>query len=230
MDNKIIAFSLWGKSARYTQGMIANAELAKIVYPDWRVRVYVGSDVKIGYVENLLSLKCEIVQMSGCDWLGMFWRFLAADGDSIMLSRDADSRLTFREKSAVDEWLSSDKDFHIMRDHQYHGVPILGGMWGCRNGVIKGITGWIDSYNKENRLGIDQDFLKDIVYPKVKTNSCVHDPFYEKRSFPRHFSRNDRHFVGQAYDGDGRILDGTENFAVYMEKEYGRFCQRNDKE
>ena len=75
------------------------------------------------------------------DWTGMFWRFLAADHLSdIVLSRDTDSRLNKREKAAVDEWLNSDKDFHIMRDHPYHATEILGGMWGCRNGILHGIA------------------------------------------------------------------------------------------
>ena len=45
-----------------------------------------------------------------------------------MLSRDSDSLLNIREKKAVDEWIKSDKSFHIMRDHKYHKTRILAGM------------------------------------------------------------------------------------------------------
>ena len=41
-----------------------------------------------------------------------------------------DSRITQREVMATKEWLSSDLDFHIMRDHEQHGyITIPGGMW-----------------------------------------------------------------------------------------------------
>ena len=52
-----------------------------------------------------------------------------------MISRDADSRLSLREKEAVEKWINSDKDFHIMRDHPHHYYPILGGTWGFKNYV-----------------------------------------------------------------------------------------------
>ena len=48
------------------------------------------------------------------------------------MSRDLDSRLNDREQAAVQEWLNSKKEFHIMRDHPMHGWPILGGLWGCK--------------------------------------------------------------------------------------------------
>ncbi|KAK8407555.1 hypothetical protein O3P69_002246 [Scylla paramamosain] len=41
-------------------------------------------------------------------------------------------QVTQREVSAVEEWLASGKMFHVMRDHLYHKVPVLGGMWDAR--------------------------------------------------------------------------------------------------
>ena len=42
---KVIAFSLWGDSPKYTMGAIKNAEIAKEIFPDWTCRYYLGSDV-----------------------------------------------------------------------------------------------------------------------------------------------------------------------------------------
>ena len=42
---KVIAFSLWGDNPKYNVGAIKNAELAKVVYPGWVCRFYVGASV-----------------------------------------------------------------------------------------------------------------------------------------------------------------------------------------
>ena len=219
--NKVIAFSLWGNNPRYTQGMVRNAELAQEIYPDWAVRCYTGEDVNNELKAKLKDLGVQIVEMGGADWNGMFWRFLAADSDDTMMSRDADSRLSYREKLAVDEWLDSDKDFHIMRDHQYHGIPILGGMWGVRNGALKGMRQMIEDYDRgeyDNRYQVDQKFLEAVVYPLVVNVSYVHDEFFQINKFPG-MERNPSFFVGQAYDGNDKILDAPGNFKDYISEE-----------
>jgi len=202
--NKIIAFSLWGDDPKYTIGAIRNVEIAKELFPDWICRIYYGDNVPEDIINRLINLGAAVVCMGEGDWNGMFWRFYAADGDEIMISRDTDSRLGQREKAAIDEWLSSDKDFHIMRDHPYHATEILGGMWGSRNGVLKGIKDMIASYDKgdyDNKYQVDQNFLREIVYPIIKNNSIVHDEFFDKRPFPENAKlRTNEYFVGQAYD------------------------------
>jgi hypothetical protein len=203
---KIIAFSLWGKDSKYTIGAVRNAELAKDIYPGWICRFYTGDDVSEDIEKQLLDNGAEVCKMDGSSWNGMFWRFLAADGNDIMISRDTDSRLGTREKAAVDEWLASDKDFHIMRDHPYHGTEILGGMWGCRNGILNGIQEMIHDYDKgefDNKWQVDQNFLREEIYPLVLHKAMVHDEYFNdpttRQPFPT--SRiNAQDFVGQVYD------------------------------
>lgn len=200
---KIISFSLWGQDPKYTIGAIRNAELAPEIYPGWTCRFYTGEDVTDEIKSKLLGLESEVVEMGGADWNGMFWRFFAAENADIMISRDADSRLSLREKAAVDEWLASDKDFHIMRDHPYHQTEILGGMWGCRNGILKGVKGMIQDYDTKeyhNKYQVDQNFLREVVWPLVWDKSCVHDPYFSTgHEFPT--MREDKHdFVGQVFD------------------------------
>ena len=57
-----------------------------------------------------------------------------------------------RERDAVNEWLASNKTFHNMRDHPWHGAVMLAGMWG----------GW-NRYNDKYRV-IRQQML-DAVNP-----------------------------------------------------------------
>lgn len=199
---KIISFSLWGEDPKYTLGAIKNAEMRKDYYPDWIARFYCGQSVPLNILNELRSINgSEVILMNDIgDWTGMFWRFLAADGDDTIISRDTDCRFSNREVDAVNDWLSGDKDFHVMRDHPYHGTEILGGMWGCRNGILKGIGSWIKEYNKGNFWQVDQNFLREIIWSKVSNNTCTHDEFFAKIPFPS--ARHPREFVGKAYNGD----------------------------
>lgn len=205
---KIISFSLWGNNPKYIVGVIENLKLAREIYSGWIVRLYLDS---ISYhiiskdLENFIDI-LEIVKYDRQgDWNGMFWRFLPAIDNSvdIMISRDVDSRLSLREKLAVDEWLSSDKDFHIMRDHPFHNTYILGGMWGTRNNLFNRLSIFINPDDHDSFWQVDQNFLADKVYPAVKEFSMVHDDYnrYQEsncKSFP--CDRIDNHFVGEIYD------------------------------
>jgi hypothetical protein len=149
----------------------------------------------------------------------MMWRFLAAgDPDvDVMLSRDADARLWHRERQAVDEWLGSDSDFHIMRDNEKHTALVMGGMWGARNGVLHDMNVLVSSYVSRRGRGMDQEFLASIVFPRIKHRAWVHDPFFACRAFP--CRRDPAHFVGQAYRGTGQVLEGCEYFQDYGQRD-----------
>jgi hypothetical protein len=205
---KIISFSLWGDNPVYTQGAIRNAELAKEIYPDWVCRYYIGKSTPNDIVVKLQNFdNTEVIVMdSDGDWTGMFWRFYPASEDDVdvMISRDCDSRVNTREKEAVDEWLNSDKGFHIMRDHPWHNTAILGGMWGSKKGTIKNIKEMIENYVKGNFWQVDQNFLKELIYPTVKENYFVHDEFFEKKLFPS--KRPIGIFVGQAFNEKDTFL------------------------
>ena len=110
----------------------------------------------------------------------MMWRFEPIDNSnvSIMLSRDTDTRILLREKLAVDEWINSDKLFHIMRDHPYHSYPIQGGMFGMKkNPKIISLCDLIHHFKQYGIRNYDQDFLKNIIYPIVKNDAFIHSSF-----------------------------------------------------
>tara|TARA_R110001583_G_scaffold194636_1_gene366033 strand:+ start:766 stop:1425 length:660 start_codon:yes stop_codon:yes gene_type:complete len=200
---KLITFSLWGQDPKYLIGAIRNAELAKEIYPDWRCRFYVGQSVPSQIIIQLEGFgNVDVVQRPEFgDWRGMFWRFLPAseEGVDIMISRDTDSRLNIREKAAVDEWLASDQKLHIMRDHPHHGYPILGGMWGAKQGAIKNIEHLIDNFAQEDAYGTDYKFFAELIFPKLKTGDImIHDEFFGGQPFPT--KRDGLQFVGQVFD------------------------------
>jgi hypothetical protein len=201
---KIISFSLWGDNPKYTIGAIRNAELTPIIYPGWISRFYCGESVPTDIIKTLISLpNTEVVMMDvDGDWTGMFWRFYACEDSDIMLSRDTDSRLSNREKLAVDEWLESDKDFHIMRDHPYHNTEILGGMWGVRNGLLKNMKQLINDYTKGDFWQVDQNFLREKIYPLVVNNSFTHDTYLNYNTNSKQFPSKsiNKEFVGDVFD------------------------------
>ena len=204
---KLICFSLWGNNPKYTIGAVKNLELARIIYPGWVCRFYVGHDVP-GDIVNTLNNGAEVIVRKSENLDSMFWRFLPISEDCIMISRDTDSRLSNREKVAVDAWLDSGKLFHIMRDHRWHATNILGGMFGCRGGVIKNIGKLIDEFKKSlpstNYYQIDQQFLAKYVWPIVKDNVIVHDEIFDKCPWP--VKRIGGEYVGAPFDGNDNLL------------------------
>lgn len=202
---KIISFSLWGQDPKYTIGAIRNAELAREIYPDWMCRFYVGQSVPSPIIYKLEEMEnVQIIRKQEFgDWRGMFWRFEpASEGNvEVMISRDTDSRLDAREKAAVDEWLSSDKGFHIMRDHPHHRYHVLGGMWGVKSGVISNMKQLINDFAQEDEYGTDYKFFAEVIVPNLNNDAVmIHDEFFDKaaRSFPT--PRVGLEFVGKVYD------------------------------
>lgn len=214
---RLITFSLWGDNPFYLEGAFKNAELAKEIYPDWICRFYVaGKNTPSEVIERLEAYdNTEVVVM---DEEGtpnsMMWRFTACDDEDVecFISRDTDSRLSVREKEAVDEWMESDKNFHVMRDHPYHTTAIMGGMWGMKrtarmNMGLK-IQQFLNGNYHKDAKGADQAFLWGLVWPLAMTDNITHDPFYtENAPFPTPERDPNAmvYFVGEAVREDDTI-------------------------
>jgi hypothetical protein len=203
----VITFSLWGDKPKYLQGMIENCRLAPLIYPNWVVRLYVGNSVPKSFLKELHSeFKPEIYLVSDeqnkGEFYGAFWRFWANDDPNVdyYIVRDCDSRLNWREKAAVDEWIKSKKSFHIMRDHKNHTHIMQAGMWGGRANIIKNLKQLTDK-QPTHFYHNDQVFLANILYPQIKNDCLVHDPYYENKPFPVHQPiLSGGTFVGQIFD------------------------------
>jgi hypothetical protein len=224
---KVIGFSVWGDNPKYTIGAIKNAKLAKELFPDWICYFYIGKSTPTNIVDELKSFdNTHIIEMGeNGNWEGMFWRFLPIDDEDVdvLISRDTDSRLSMREKLAIDEWLSTKQKFHIMRDHPSHGVPILGGMWGARKGAITNIKKLIEEYTKGDYWQVDQNFLRDVIYPIIRYNSITHDDIFkfEGTSFDFPSERIDYEFIGQVYDeNDNETIEYKESLKRFLNENF----------
>lgn len=206
---KVISFSLWGDKPMYIQGAFENIKLANEIYPDWKVRIYTDkhTDVELLKKLNNAGAQIRVVEHNYPSWYNLFIRFFVNDDPSVTkyIIRDTDSRLSLREKVCVAEWEKSDKPFHCMRDHPWHyGVKFLGGMWGCKTGVIPDMIQMIEQYVKMRPQfikGIDQFFLQDMVWEHIKDKRIEHDSINDPRyrntntlKFP--IKRKEYEFVG----------------------------------
>lgn len=213
---KLISFSLWGNNLKYCIGAIRNAELIKDIYPNWTARFYIHKDVNKSYVDQINNLGAQVKIMDeNPSWEGMMWRYFPINDEDIELfiSRDTDSRLNMREKNAVDAWINSDKNFHIMRDHPYHGFPILGGMFGARKQGFEIIRDSMSQFKFENRYGTDYTFFSDMLFPKIKDDSLIHDEFFDKKPFPT--IRLNYQFVGAIFDENEKQDETGRNAIIH---------------
>ncbi|HEV3248241.1 MAG TPA: tetratricopeptide repeat protein [Beijerinckiaceae bacterium] len=190
-QHNIIAFSLWGTKATYVGGAIANAELARALYPGWTCRIYADPTVPQTALDRMRKAGAQIAMMPLADrHYGLFWRFFAADDPQVhyFLCRDADSRLNSQEVEATKAWLESGKAFHVMRDAPFHMELMLAGLWGGVGGRLRGIREWIDRfYRSTEHRWIDQDFLRLEVWPRIREEVLIHDShhtLFGARPFP----------------------------------------------
>jgi hypothetical protein len=164
--------------------------MAPAVYPGWTVRVYYNSSVPLPVLYELRGLDVEVVDMSSSPLPAMQWRFLPMDDAEVshFIVRDADSRLSVRERDAVKEWMQSGRAFHMMRDHPHHRLQFMGGMWGATGGAVPEMGTKIRDFNRGGRFsnawGKEQNFLNAVLTRFLNANNSLnHDAFYCERRF-----------------------------------------------
>lgn len=187
---KIVSYSLYNQRPKDVINAIINCLLMPKIYPGWIARFYVDDTIPPCIDQLLRTFEyVEVVEMPrhrGSE--AMLWRFLpAAEWDTAMISRDADSWISMREKVCVDEWLVSGKNFMITRDHCYHSQKIMGGMWGSKNCILPKMAEEVEKFSKDQTY--DQGFLANVIYPNI-----IHDLIV--------------HYGHPQYDNKGKVVNG----------------------
>jgi hypothetical protein len=197
---KIITFSLFGDNYKYLGGILCNVELAKIIYPDWVCRIYHDDTVPSSILTEIDSNhNTELVRMeitTRCK--SLMWRYLAIDDDDveIMISRDADSRLSYREKKCVDIFMESDKILHSIRDNINH-PNIMAGMWGIKKNKQINLAEKLKDYDIQSD-DCDQKFLREEVASIFSNQYMIHCSAY-LNNFP--VKKENEYFVGMVFCG-----------------------------
>jgi len=179
-----ISFSLYGSDLRYCVGAIKNAIIAQeILDEEYDLIFFVGQSVPSWVVSTLrLFPNVQIIQTDAPeDHTAKLWRFLACELDyDFVAFRDTDARLSLRELNAHEEFIDSGLDAHIMKDHPIgHNYPINAGMFTVRSALFKDIRTLIESVEISDYYTQDQDFLRNLIYPRIQFSCFVHDEFYD---------------------------------------------------
>ncbi|XP_047479639.1 uncharacterized protein LOC125032515 isoform X2 [Penaeus chinensis] len=203
------------------------------MYPGWVVWVYTDPRGRENALCPLLRdfphfYICDVTQLPSLGDVtsihNMIWRTLPLGDErvSAFFVRDTDSLLLERGAAAVREWMSGNKSFHLLRDHPFHGIPVMGGLWGARwdlkthnvSEFRKNLTGVRSAMIKEAKgkfkKGADQHILGKVLYPKTKGDVMSHDSYYCKvfpdgfRPFP--IQREGGHYLGNYMNQPNLLL------------------------
>lgn len=191
-EKNVVSFSLFGEKRIYTKGAIENAQLARRSMPDWECRIYHDETVPSDVIKNLASegANCVLITGKRRQLSGPFWRFFVNDDPMVdrFICRDADCRLNSRDIAAVEDWVASGKDFHLMRDHPWHSDLILAGLWGGRAGILPNLEQLAMSlFSGQGDKWDDQVFLGNYIWPLIRSRCLIHDSqfhLFGSRDFP----------------------------------------------
>ncbi|XP_042889467.1 uncharacterized protein LOC122264572 isoform X2 [Penaeus japonicus] len=245
---KVISYVLFGNKPPYWKAFGKNLNATKILYPGWNVWLYTDPRGREDVLWPLLQdyphfYICDVTNLPSLGDVtnihNMVWRALPLGDEklSAFFVRDSDSLLLEREAEAVKEWISGNKSFHLLRDHPYHGIPIMGGLWGARWDLKthdipefrKTLIGIRDTMIKQAKgkfkKGLDQQIFKKALYPKTKGDVMSHDSFFCKK-FPDGF----RPFPTQRVNGQylGNYMGSREKDTHLVKKPCPVACRPKD--
>lgn len=170
-----------GYNDRYYPPLLTNIHLIEQHFPEWKVYVWYAPDVDSDFINKLKQYRSVVLRETGVTGpMNMIYRFYTIDEPEvdIMMVRDADSLVHWKDRWAIREFINSPFLVHTIRDNVEHTAPIMGGLWGIRKSsgisIREEYSQYIEDTKKGPRLAHDQNFLYDIIYPKVRYRLLVH--------------------------------------------------------
>lgn len=173
---KYVSFCLYGDDIKYYKGAEKNITLIKNLLPEWTTVIYYSpSNFKLEYVDILNELGGKLINVDNIEFskfltYPMFWRYLIFFESGHSIVRDLDSRISEREVTYIENWVNSNKDYFIIRDHPWHSL-VPGGLVGLKldNNPIKE---FFTDFVKHNGLGwgTDQEMLSEYFKNIDKSN------------------------------------------------------------
>jgi hypothetical protein len=217
----VFGFCIYGTDIKYYRGLVENLDLIA----SWIEKENIDIHVIIKYAQlefpNYLQwfqrYPFVTVEMHTQAHLSpMISRILNIDNipededtNIYYFSRDADSRVTERDKWCIKEFIQSGKTFHVIRDHFYHVKKIMGGIFGIKK--PKGfpklepmIKEWRKTRHDAVMYGSDEAFLQERLYNIIQHDYLVHSNirgYKGETVFPILYQQeSDTDFIGNVYE------------------------------
>jgi hypothetical protein len=181
---QVFSFCIYGPyRKRYHDGLLENIKIIEQYFPDWKVYVYYGADTTREFLQTLSTHSCVVLRPTNeTGAINMVHRFYAIDEDDveIMFSRDADSRIHWKDRWAIREFVNAPEVLHSIRDNVEHNTLLCGGLWGIKKTANINIHQKYEEFKEqpiELGFGNDQNFLRDKIYPPLADKTLAHYSF-----------------------------------------------------
>ena len=219
---KIVSYNLATDDINKILGLIRNAQLMAVYYPDWKMRIYAENpkcnkypSVHYKYINKLRLLGCEVVYINTdvITIAPMLWKYFVMDDPTVSryIIRLANSRISEREQRLVELWEKSNHRYHVIRDHPSHSNQIIvDGLFGGVGLAVSPRTqapfgAWSASMVDKDSFEplTHRQFLNRRLSPVIKVDLLCHDSVSCKQwenctGIARR--KNPQDYVGQKYD------------------------------
>lgn len=197
----VISFCLFGDKPKYTQGILDNLKIIQELLPDFAVYIYLGTGVPPAVVEACAAYaNATLVPSKEPDWGLPVHRICFPVEADVVFSRDADSRINARDIWVMNEFMKSDKEFHIVRDHHWHKSRIMAGMCGRKRSLQ--LADYLQSWTTTYKYGDDEAFLGS-VYAFLAPRALIHSSivgYLGEKVEPMPALELDTDFIGNVVD------------------------------
>lgn len=180
---RAFSFCIYGDSRTYLEGLLKNLVAISALYPSFEKHIYAGCDISEAFIDACESFSSTYVhRLPFTGGRLMSCRFLAIDLPNIelMIVRDADSRITARDRWCIDDFIASDFELFTIRDHKFHYREIMGGLWGMRRipgfSMQAAYAEFTAATRDLDRYQSDQDFLRNFIYRRYRESILIYSP------------------------------------------------------
>jgi hypothetical protein len=175
-----ISFSIYGDIEKYLSILTYNIEF--IQKYNFEIVLYC-EEKNIAYLKTIFKDIFIINGFINGIENKMLWRLnpMFSNFSDCFFARDADSKITEREVNLMNIFIDSNYNFHIIRDHELHYMPIMGGLFGIKKDIYNILTSnsLLNRIKKvKNKYNYDQLYLSDYIYPIVISYTLIHTSSY----------------------------------------------------
>lgn len=220
----VFSFSLFGNNRKYSDPLFVNLDIIKSNFFNYEVNVYYDNSVPSNIINELKNKGVNLLEMKALfntSTEKMSWRYAPIFNieNECCIIRDTDSLISNREIQLINEWINTTYNFHIIRDHPLHNMPIMGGLFAIKNPLFDKFKKQYDSkFSKYITLEYngDQLFLAHEIYPFVLKESLIQTSCFSFMFEKVQFIKKTDDFVNYI----GAVNIGDKDYNTYLTKLY----------